>query len=510
LERTISGMLLTLILMSMSTLAFGIQPVEANGTIYIRADGSIDPPTALISSSDNVTYTLTSNIYSEIVVLKDNILIDGADRTVRGVTGSEVGIFVNANNVTIKNVKIRMFEYGVYLSNALDTKIHENLITYTDKGIELSNSSYNSIYGNTISANSEYGINLVLSSNNIISENEVENNDVGVALTFSSENNALLQNNIEENTWGIYIYGGSSDNEISGNVAANNKLSIWVHYSSHNIISENNINANNLGILLSNSSRNTISGTSVTSNEGGIFLFNSSNNMISGNRITENDEGVWLSWSFHNEFRQNDLMNNTQQISISTSGCANFWDNGVEGNYWSDYTGADDNGDYIGDIPYVIDSANIDHYPLMTPRTIQEDTTPPIVSVLSPENKTYMIDNVMLIFTASESTTWIGYSLDGQGNITINENTTLSGLSWGLHSIIVYAMDTSENSGASEIICFTVGASQPAPFPIWVIALIVMSVVSVAALLLYLTKIKKPQTSHDELQNVVFVDVCLS
>jgi len=39
----------------MLALAFNIQPVKASGSIYIRADGSIDPPTAPIFTMDNVT-----------------------------------------------------------------------------------------------------------------------------------------------------------------------------------------------------------------------------------------------------------------------------------------------------------------------------------------------------------------------------------------------------------------------------------------------------------------------
>ncbi len=37
------------------------------------------------------------------------------------------------------------------------------------------------------------------------------------------------------------------------------------------------------------------------------------------------------------------------------------------GNYWADYTGKDENHDGIGDEPKVIDSHNIDYYPLMQP-----------------------------------------------------------------------------------------------------------------------------------------------
>ena len=48
------------------------------------------------------------------------------------------------------------------------------------------------------------------------------------------------------------------------------------------------------------------------------------------------------------------------------------WNKGTKGNFWDNYTGIDNNGDGIGDTPYIIDENNQDNYPLMAPVTIFE------------------------------------------------------------------------------------------------------------------------------------------
>jgi hypothetical protein len=88
--KTASAMTLTLLLVSMLTLAFKIQPAKASETIYIKADGSVDPLTAPISSTDNVTYAFTGNIiYDKIVVGRDDIIIDGKGFTLEGTEAYE-------------------------------------------------------------------------------------------------------------------------------------------------------------------------------------------------------------------------------------------------------------------------------------------------------------------------------------------------------------------------------------------------------------------------------------
>jgi hypothetical protein len=89
------------------------------------------------------------------------------------------------------------------------------------------------------------------------------------------------------------------------------------------------------------------------------------------------------------------------------------------------------------------------------------DTVPLNINLLIPENETYMTNSISLNFTVNKPTSWNGYSLDGQNNVTIATNTTLSGLSDGAHYVVVYANDTSGKMGASNVIHFTIDTAPP-------------------------------------------------
>jgi hypothetical protein len=89
------------------------------------------------------------------------------------------------------------------------------------------------------------------------------------------------------------------------------------------------------------------------------------------------------------------------------------------------------------------------------------DTTAPNVLILSVENKTYDSANLPLDITVNESASSIAYSLDGKENVSISGNSTISGLSNGLHNITVYARDTAGNVGNSETIAFAVACLFP-------------------------------------------------
>ena len=193
LRKVVSGITLTLLLITMLTLAFNIQPVKASGTIYIRADGSVDPLTAPIQRDVDV-YTFTDNIYDEIVVERSNIIIDGDGHTLQG-SGSGYGFYLyGMNNVTIEKTNIKNFHDGIWLCS----------------------SSSNSISGNNVTANNWYGIWLFSSSSNSISGNNIANNGDGIFFYYSSSSNSISGNNIANNWYGTHLYS-SSNNKFSHN-----------------------------------------------------------------------------------------------------------------------------------------------------------------------------------------------------------------------------------------------------------------------------------------------------
>jgi len=107
------------------------------------------------------------------------------------------------------------------------------------------------------------------------------------------------------------------------------------------------------------------------------------------------------------------------------------------------------------------------------------NTLPPMIGILSPENKTYRISSVSLSFTVNEPTSWVAYRLDNKANTTLAGNTTLLGLSDGLHSLIVYAKDTAGNVGASQIVYFSINTQQKSVLPPleWIIIIVAVIVV---------------------------------
>lgn len=365
-----------------------INIVKASGTICIRSDGSVYPDTTPIATLDNITYYFTNNIYDEIVVQRNNIVVDGAGYILQGTGGSGTGIYLSGiSNVTIKNIEIVSFTTGIILSSSSNNYISANyIINDAGSGIQLYFAAHNVISGNNITNNS-LGIELLEdSSHNVISGNTITNHKYGVLL-FSSSNNTLTGNvmNNNEKNFGVagdepndFMHSIDVSNLINGkpvyyllnqknlviNPATYPEIGYLAVVNSTNVvvegltltsngqglllanvnnsrITDNNFRKNRHGFLLSSSSNNILTGNNITNNGGcGIWLDYSSNCIISGNNITRNNSGIGFWYSSNNTMSGNNITTNSDDgVYLWYSSCNSISVNNIKNN---------ENGIWIG------------------------------------------------------------------------------------------------------------------------------------------------------------------
>jgi hypothetical protein len=107
----------------------------------------------------------------------------------------------------------------------------------------------------------------------------------------------------------------------------------------------------------------------------------------------------------------------------------------------------------------------------------------PSVKLLQFGNVTYEKEDLPVDFAVNEPTSWMGYSFDGQDNVTVSGNFTLPELSLGEHNVTVYAKDLLGNMGSSETTSFNV--VEPMQTEPWLLGVIVCAAAMGLTFLIY-------------------------
>jgi parallel beta-helix repeat protein len=383
-KRIFSGLILILLLIGTLTLAFNIQPVKASGTIYIKNNGKVDPSIAPISTVDNITYTFTGDIkyptYLGIVIERNNIVVNGNGHTIQGSGVGDGFSLSNISNVTIKNVNVEEFSYGIFISSSININISQSSIANNENGLYFDSSSNDKISRNKIKENNGAGILLINHSNTTtVKGNNITNNYFGIYLSSSSNANSITDNNITTSSYYGIMLDTSAGNDISRNNIKANNDGIGLSYSSNNklrdnILANNTYNFDLWGLTVTdfmndvdasntvdskkiyywtnkqdaaipldagyvslvNCTRIAVQNLNLTKNKEGILLVYTTNSTIIQNDITSNYIGIRLRNSSGNFIYHNSLVNNVNQVNTYDS--QNAWDDGYPsgGNYWSD------------------------------------------------------------------------------------------------------------------------------------------------------------------------------
>jgi len=397
--------------------------------LFVESNNSIGDAVDNVPENGTVELTTDLNVSDGIIINRSDIVLDLKGNSISG-NYEGWGITVSGNNVLLKNGVISNFDYGIVLETAENCKI-----------------SNNEVFGNTYD-----GIYVLNSKNNDVSENLVyENGVIGIV------------------TSGIFL-DGSEFNNVTKNTVNNNIYN---------------------GIELLNSKNNLISGNNVFENEdNGIFIWDSQNsdlNVLFKNNFLNNlESGISIEFGTEYNTIYDNLFNNSINVRFKDSG-ENYWNvptmnrsnilggEFTAGNVWYAPEGTgfsqkavnqDSNGDILSESYYELNFENIDYIPLAP------DSTPPIVSFISPKENTFFNKNETVVINVSVNDTSGIHSVvfeidDNYKEIPIKTGTTytksLNNLDYGKHTVRIYAEDNLGNTNSLVSRVFSISAPDSTP-----------------------------------------------
>ncbi|MBI5225219.1 right-handed parallel beta-helix repeat-containing protein [Candidatus Micrarchaeota archaeon] len=288
-----------------------VKAAECGGAVQCQCGDSI------ISSTILDHDILDCNVYYALTINANNVALDCNGHTIAHGWGQNTAIFLNnTNSSTVKNCNIgEKYDNGIVLGGGWNNRIEGNtVINPLMAGIWAHGSRGNTILANTIWEFRQYAIALFPgSSSNIIQGNTIMGKPAtlenpypsffGIFMDSGVGYNQIIGNSIERSHVGINVFGGSFIT-INGNTLQNNEYGTYLSHFNDGKISDNKF----IG--------NTISGLD--------FEMYTERNVIWNNIFQSNKrsafEGIVI------------------QSGIFAYNIANKWDNGLVGNYWSDFS----------------------------------------------------------------------------------------------------------------------------------------------------------------------------
>jgi len=333
------------------------------------------------------------------------------------------GIALNAvSNATITNCTVYFNKYnGIWVRNSMNVSVTGNLVfNNTQNGIMVANSNLTVVSENHVLENRECGILLHYSTDVIVENNTLESSDIQIAgdnVTYWVSN-AIVNNSV--NGKPVLFLNTVTDMNITGdygqvivanctNIAltalsiTNSSIGIQLGFSGNVVVSDTTLSENRLygayiyrcgalvvsrctiymngkhGLFVEGSDNIIIKQSNIEQNtEDGVRFVETTNSAIVENWIVANGMyGVYITYnSISNEIHHNDFIDNngagssynTTHVQAYDSTGANTWSPDHYGNFWSDLTQPDADGDFVVDTPYVLDGASgvNDEYPRTT------------------------------------------------------------------------------------------------------------------------------------------------
>jgi nitrous oxidase accessory protein len=314
---------------------------------YPTIQGAID------NAHDGDTIFVRNGTYYENLAVNKTISLIGENKHDTFIHGRGIGTIItiqDTNHVVVMGFTVlnsSKVSFGscitVYYSNNIT--VHNNILIESDTPIYISHCN-----------------------NSLVSSNMLAGYRSGIFVG-DSVNSTIIKNSVSSCLTGMNVVA-CDGGIVSGNNLTQNVLALDFWAARNFVARRNSIVHNVFGLSLTVSWNNSFFSNEIACSKRGVTQHDCMTNTFCGNTIENNYYGYY--WEYAPQYEQlifhNNFINNTIQTSINFFYLPNWtFDNGREGNYWSDYNGIDSNGDGIGDSPYINFDGCRDLYPLTRP-----------------------------------------------------------------------------------------------------------------------------------------------
>ncbi len=314
--------------------------------------------------------TIAPGEYREHIVIDKPLTLDGARHAILDGDGSGDIVLIIAPDVTLRGFTIRNTGIDLDKENAAirvtapRAVIDDNVLQNVLFGIDLRDAPDCVVRSNRIGgkdldiARRGDGLRLWRANNTLIENNQLP--DGRDAILRYSTGVTVRRNTTDSCRYGLHLMYSDrvtiEDNRLTGN-----SVGIYLMYSAgvelHRNLLLRNRGPSGYGIGLKETDQFTVADNIIAGNRVGVYIDGSpfTNKMpgtFTSNTIAHTDVGfTFLPTARGNELTDNNFIDNIEQVSVAGRGDLSrnaFW-KGDRGNYWSDYTGYDEDHDGIGD-----------------------------------------------------------------------------------------------------------------------------------------------------------------
>ncbi|MCF6215463.1 MAG: nitrous oxide reductase family maturation protein NosD [Emcibacter sp.] len=355
--KAVAGIILATLLFLCNGLGAIAKDIQITENLQSAVDGA--------DSGDRIF--LSAGTYAgPLLILKPVEIIGGRGVVIKGrglgnvITVKSSGVSLSGLTVTGSGLLLETQDSGIFLSREATGAIVEgNMIADNLIGVYIWGAKDAIVRNNIIRGRQDMrvnergnGVQIWNAPGAIVEGNDIQFGRDGIFVNTSKEN-IFRNNNIHNVRFAVhYMYTNKS--KVINNISTGNDIGFAIMFSTHVEITGNrSINDRKRGILFNYANRVKLLDNHVT---GGpkkcIFIYNSNRNIIRDNLLAGCDIGVeFTAGSEKNDISGNAFVGNRMQVKYVGTRWLE-WSLEGRGNYWSDNTAFDMDGDGIADNIY--------------------------------------------------------------------------------------------------------------------------------------------------------------